>query len=209
MHCEKHIGEGVSHGPGEAWDEAFRRFEINCQLAVYLGARRMVMHLWDGLPSDHHINNNLAAYPLLKTAAKQKGIELTVENVVCAEGDPLSHWRSILQLDPDARFTYDTKMAAFHQQTEELYAPQNRFLWENGHIAHLHVNDYGGGYKDWSRLKTLHIGQGQIDFSRLFSFLEQVRYPGDYTVEATSFLPDGVIHWEDLNRTFAWIRAHI
>ena len=61
---------------------------------------------------------------------------------------------------------------------------------------------------DWANLKTLHIGRGRIDFETFFSFLKDVDYQGDYTVEATSFLPDGVIHCDDLNSTFAYIRAH-
>ena len=62
---------------------------------------------------------------------------------------------------------------------------------------------------DWARLKTLHIGQGQIDFARFFDFVREVGYDGDYTVEATSFLPDGVIHFDELNRTLQYIREHI
>lgn len=208
-HCEKHIGEAISrNGPGD-WEEAARLFEINCQMAVFLGARRMVMHLWDGMTSDQHIENNLRAYPLLLARARRHGLELMVENVVCNQRDPLTHWRELLRLYPQAAFTLDTKMAAFHQQLEEYYAPENRFLWTEGHIRHLHVNDYAGGYMDWVRLKTLHIGQGQIDFARFFDFVREVGYDGDYTVEATSFLPDGVIHFNELNRTLQYIREHI
>ena len=73
----------------------------------------------------------------------------------------------------------------------------------------MHINDYDGGCADWGHLKTLHVGRGNIDFDRLFAFLPQVDYQGDFTVEATSFLPDGVIHWDDLNETFDYLRARI
>ena len=206
MHCEKRIGEALSQEDEALREDAFSKFEINCQLASRLGANKMVMHLWDGVTSDQHVENNLAAYTRLRDTAQRYGVTLTIENVVCTTADPLTHWRQILALDPSALFTYDTKMAAFHGQMEDMYRPENRPLWE--HIAHLHLNDYAGGYKDWERLKTLHVGQGRIDFDRLFQFLDEIGYGGDYTVEATSFLPDGVIHWDDLNRTFARIRAY-
>lgn len=207
MHCEKHIGEALSAGTEEKRREAEAHFEVNCQLACALGAKTMVMHLWDGLPSDRMIHHNVAAYPALREKALAHGIDLTVENVVCAQLDPLTHWRTLLEKAPQAHFTYDTKMAAFHGQTEEMYAPENSFLWTEGHIVHLHVNDYAGGYKEWEKLRTLHIGEGQIDFQRLFAYLKRVAYAGDYTVEATSFLPDGIIRFQALNRTFDRIRA--
>ena len=206
IHCEKRIGEAFSQEEGPEREEAFRKFEINCQLAVFLGAEKMVMHLWNGLTSDQHIENNLRAYPRLLAIAQKHGIDLLIENVVCTEKDPLTHWREILEIDPEAHFVFDTKMAAFHRQMDSHYAPENRSLWTEGHIRHLHVNDYGGGYMDWKKLGTLHPGQGIIDFEQLFAFLAALPYAGDYTVEATSFLPDGVIHWDDLNRTFAFIR---
>lgn len=207
-HCEKHIGEKLSlRGEGD-WDEAFRQFEEDCQLAVYLGARRMVIHLWDGLTSDQHFQNNLDAYPLLLARAQRHGMELMVENVVCNHGDPMTHWQQLHALDADVRFTLDTKMAAFHRQMDLLYEKEYAWLWQ-GPIRHLHVNDYHGGYLDWPSLHTLHIGQGDVDFEKFFAFLPTVHYQGDYTVEATSFLPDGVIHCDDLNRTFDFIRSHI
>ena len=207
LHCEKRIGEMLSAGGEENRMEASRRFEINCQLASVLGADRMVMHLWDGVTSDHFFSNNLAAYIPLRDLARRYGVTLTIENVVCAQADPLTRLRQLLAVDPEALLTYDIKMAAFHGQTEKMYQPENRDLWPR--IAHLHVNDFGGAPGDWSSLKTLHLGRGSIDFSRLFAFLNTVGYEGDYTVEATAFLPDGVIHWEDLNRDFAIIRGFL
>ncbi|MBR1585086.1 MAG: sugar phosphate isomerase/epimerase [Clostridia bacterium] len=207
FHCEKRIGEEISlHGP-EGWGEAVRKFEINCQLAAELKAGLMVLHLWDGVTSDRYFDRNLAAYPVLAKIARRYGVRLTVENVVCNQADPKSHWEALLQRYPDVAFTFDTKMAAFHDQLEGMYAPENRRLWD--HVAHLHVNDYAGGYMDWARLQTLHLGKGRLNFDRLFAFLREIGYDGDYTVEATSFLPDGVIHWEDLNRSVQRVRDYL
>ena len=207
-HCEKRIGEQFSlRRPGD-WEEALQKFELNCQLAVFLGAKQMVLHLWDGPVSDQHFQNNLEIYPLLLKIAQKHSITLLVENVVCNCGDPLAHWQTLRDQYPDVRFVFDTKMAAFHGQMEAIYQPDFRPCWEN-HIRHLHINDYGGGYMDWQNLKTLHVGKGNVDFCRFFSFLKTLPYSGDFTVEATSFVPDGVIRCDDLNRTFDYIREHM
>ena len=207
MHCEKHIGESISRRENGDWEEALRQFETNCQMAAFLGAEKMVMHLWDGVTSDQYFSNNLEMYGTLKEIARRHGVFLTIENVVCNQQDPLTHWRELMDRDPEVRFTFDTKMAAFHDELLCMYEPQNRDLW--AHIAHLHINDYGGGYMDWANLKTLHVGEGKLNFARFFSFVDQCAYQGDFTVEATSFLPDGVIHWDDLNRTFDRIRSYL
>lgn len=204
-HCEKGVGELLAENERA---EAARLFSLNCQMAAGLGARLMVLHLWNGQISDAHVERNIAAVPMLLEIAEKHGIELTVENVVCSHRDPLTNWRAMLKQYPDTGLTLDTKMAAFHNQLEDLYAPENDDLWQKN-IRHIHVNDYGGEYRNFADLRTLHPGQGRIDFAPFFRRLRAARYAGDFTVEATSFLPDGVIHWDDLNRTFAWLRENL
>ncbi len=203
MHCEKHIGEQLSLGE----DEGFRRFEINCGIARRIGAGAMVVHLWDGLTSDKHFANNLAAYPRLKAAAQSHGLDLLVENVVCSGGDPMLHWQELRALDPEVHFVFDTKMAAFHRQLELLYAPESAWLWQEGHIRHFHVNDYAGGYLDWANLRTLPIGSGGIDWPAFFGFVHQIGYDGTFTVESTALRPGGAVDTEMLNRQFRLLRA--
>lgn len=207
MHCEKHIGEALSSGLPEDREEAFRRFLLNCELAEALGSERLVLHLWDGLASDSHIERNLEAYGRLRETAGEHGLELTVENVVCNRRDPWAHWLELLERYPDVSFTFDTKMAAFHEQLELLYRPEN--AWVGRHVHHLHVNDYGGGYKDWANLKTLHIGRGKLDFAPFFAWMRQEHYNGYLTVEATSFGADGSIDFESLNRSIRTIRGYM
>lgn len=204
MHCEKRIGEAISLGETE---EAAEKFAVNCKMAARLGAEKMVLHLWDGVTSDRFIGRNIAFFGNLREEAERHGVLLTVENVVCSQKDPLTHWRALIREYPDILFTFDTKMAAFHGQLNALYEPENRDLWPR--IVHLHVNDYGGGYRDWDHLRTLHPGEGSVDFDRLFAFLREIGYDGDYTVEATSFTQDGVIHWDKLDRTLRTVRGWI
>lgn len=113
MHCEKHIGEAISKGE---FDEAYRRFDINCYIAGEIGAESIVVHLWDGITSDADFENNLAAYGKLKDIADKYGIKLLIENVVCNQEDPRNHWCELKERYPEVRFVFDTKMAAFHSQ---------------------------------------------------------------------------------------------
>ncbi len=203
LHCEKSIGEAVSKGE---FEEAYRRFEINCQIAEELGAGSVVLHLWDGMTSDSHFQNNIEAYSRLRATADKYQIKLLVENVVCNCENPMKHWCELKEKFSDIRFVFDTKMAAFHNQMELLYEKEYQWLWRDNHICHYHVNDYAGGYMEWAKLRTLPIGQGHVDFKRFFEFIHQTCYQDTFTVEATAFDSNGTVDVEMLNEQFEFIR---
>lgn len=203
VHCEKGIGELIALGKN---DEAVRNFELNCEAAERLGAGLLVLHLWNGIVSDSNIELNYAAFPALDRIAKSHGLMLTVENVVCNHADPLTHLKRLAK--SGASFTFDTKMAAFHGQLFSVFEPEMSDVLDN--IRHLHINDYGGGYMDWKNLRTLHIGQGGVDFEEFFARLSSrlpSGYSGDFTVESTAFGADGMVDTELLNEDFGRVRA--
>lgn len=206
MHCEKHIGEGISKGD---FEEALGLFEINCQIANEIGADKMVVHLWDGIFSDANFPNNVKGYEMLEKVSSEHGIVLCIENVVCNQADPMKHWKELYETYPGIRFVFDTKMAAFHSQLEELYAPENEWLWKEGHICHYHVNDYDGGYMEWSKLKTLPIGAGNIDFDRFFEFINRTGFKDTFTIEANAVNAEGVVDLAQLNRQFEFVRGKL
>ena len=206
FHCEKHVGEKISIGGKENIAEALRLFEINCRTAQALGSRTLVLHLWDGQPSDQHFEHNFSTYPLLREISDRYSLALTVENVVCNREDPMKHWCELKEKYPEIHFIFDTKMAAFHDQLNLIYEKEYEWLWREGHICHYHVNDYAGGYKDWKNLKTLPIGRGHVDFERFFEHVKNTGYDGTFTVESTAFGEDGSVDIDMLNRQFAYIR---
>ncbi len=208
MHCEKSLSEHISKGGEDELKEAFRLFEINCGVAEALGAEKMVFHLWNGIISDSNFENNLRAYPELRERANKHGLTLLVENVIC-HADPMSHWVELCQHYTEIRFVFDTKMADFHRQLELLYQPEYDWLWKENHILHYHVNDYDGGYRDWSNLKVLPLGAGHIDFERFFGFVGQTGYAGDFTFEATGFDKNGTVNFRKLNEQFALARKYL
>ena len=208
MHCEKTLAEHITRGGEEELREAFRLFEINCTLANEIGAEKMVLHLWNGVISDSHFENNLKAWPALKEAAEKHGLTLLAENVVCHQ-DPMSHWVELYRAYPDIQFVFDTKMADFHAQLDLLYAPEYAWLWQENHILHYHVNDFGGTYMDWNNLKVLQLGKGHIDFDRFFRFIKETRYSGDFTLEGTGFDQTGQVNIQNLNDQFALARQYL
>ena len=210
MHCEKHIGEAISRN--EEWDlyAALKKFEENCRIAREIGAKKLVVHLWDGITSDQNFANNLRLYAELLAITKEYGIDLLVENVVCNKENPMKHWCELAECYPQIHFVFDTKMAAFHEQMPLIYEKEYEWLWIEDHIRHLHINDYGGGYMEWAKLKTLPIGDGHIDFKKFFDFLAEKEYKGDFTVEATAFDREtGEVDTDMLNRCFAAIREGV
>ena len=207
FHVEKSVGDLISRNGNGDCDRAIDLFRINCSLARELGASKLVLHLWGGLDSDKDISHNIEYYKYLREISDLYGLSLTVENVVCNNSTPMDHLITLAKLFPDIQFTFDTKMAAFHGQTDLLYHKENRHLFEN--INHFHINDYGGGYKDWKNLKTLHIGEGHVDFDKLFDFLKEMNYEGDFTVEATFFDQNGIIDFKALNQTFDKLKNYI
>ena len=207
LHVEKSVGELLSGGDEAGLEKALSLFETNCRAATGIGARTLVLPPWNGVSSDRKIENNLAAFALLRDIALKHSLLLTVENVVCAVGDPLSHLKTLSSLYPDISFTFDTKMAQFHGRLAGLYSSPPG--WAKKHIAHVHVNDYRGAVCDWQSLKTLHPGDGDVDFAAFFAYLRGFGYSGDFTVEATSFDNTGRIDYDRLNRSLDFVRKSI
>lgn len=204
FHMTKQIGEWISE---DNLADAIPMFRANCELAAAIGSKLLVLHLWSGRASDQHIGRNIAAYPQLRGIAEQHGLLLTVENVICNQRDPMTHMRALAEAYPDIRFTFDTKMAAFHSQLDALYAPEN--AWLIPHIAHFHVNDYAGGHMDWANMSVRQLGKGHIDFDSFFAFVRGMGYKGDFTCEATAVNEDGTIRYDEMNASLGKIKCVI
>ena len=211
VHCDKRIGEAISQGEdiAETDSEAMGKFRINCELAQRIGANALVLHLWGGMASDRDFDNHLKAYPILRDTANGYGLDLLVENVVCNRENPMKHLCQLAKEYPEIGFVWDTKMAAFHQEEALLYQQEYAWLWQQGHIRHYHVNDYGGGYMDWGSTigrAVLPIGAGHVDFDAFFRFIQRTEYDRSFTVEATAFDSDGLVNVDMLNQCFERIR---
>ena len=209
IHCRKDIGKDLAFGEAELTEKALSDFVLNCRIACAAGAEKLVLHLWSGRISDQRIENNLTAYAALDMIARDNGLLLTIENVVCNQQDPMTHLRELARRYPGVRFTFDTKNAAFHSQLEALYAPENAWLGER--VAHYHVNDYAGGHMEWDRLlgRVLPAGKGRIDFDPLFAYVRHSGYTGDFTIEATAFDETGIVDTDMLCGQVQLLKRHL
>lgn len=206
MHVDKQVGEAISRGaPGDE-AAAFTAFRRNCRMAQRLGARLLVLHLWNGLPSDHVFSRNLAAFGTLWREAQDAGLQLTVENVVCAAADPLARLAELRERYPAVCFTYDTKMAAFHHQQDAWSRPEGAWLWTEHRIAHVHLNDYAGGYRDWTHLRVPSPGEGWVDLPHACDVLAAHGYTGAITTEAPAVSADGQVDVARLNANLHILR---
>lgn len=183
-------------------------FKENLRAAEQLGVHKMVLHLWNGQCSDRNMENSIRRFGIWKEMAEEAGVDMLVENVVCNKHDPLSNLKLVAEAYDNVGFVYDTKMSEFHQQTMKLFEPEYEDLLWNGHIRHLHINDYGGGYMDWSNMDILPVGKGHVDFDTFFSRMKDFAYDGDITIEATALRKDGTVDFDMLNECLAKVREY-
>ena len=205
MHVEKRVGERITLGETE---EARRVFRINCEMGVRLGAEKLVLHLWDGKPSDGNFLANAEEYAVLNGIAREYGLLLTVENVVCLYNDPLTNLTKLREMHPDISFTYDFKMAQFHDQVKRTFDSENMWLWD-GAVRHVHFSDIDADPMDWTKLRSLHPGEGRVDFPFVCENLKAAGYSDYITIESTSVAEDGTIEVEKLNNSLARIREYM
>ena len=204
LHVEKGVGEIIGAGEANFARRASERFEINCRAAKTVGAEKLVFHLWNGIPSDRAFDRHLDACGEFLAIADSYGLSLTVENVVAVSASPLAHLLSLAERYPALKFTFDTKMASFHRETEAIFRPEYAPL--RAAISHLHINDHKGEYMDFSSLRTLHIGEGIIDFDRFFRGLSEMAYQNSMTLECTSMCADGSLAPEKMNMSIERVR---
>ena len=188
------------------FEDGTSRFAANLRLAEGVGAKKMVLHLWNGVVSDKNIQKNVERFGIWKDMADKEGISLLVENVICNTQDPLYNMKLVAEAYADAGFVYDTKMAEFHGQMMKLFEPEYEWIVRQGRIKHLHLNDYGGGYMDWGNMEVLPVGKGHVDFDMFLSRLMSYGYTSDCTVEATAVNENGGVDFYMLNDCFKRIR---
>ena len=175
-------------------------------MAAELGAEKLVLPLLDSRASDGNIEANIAEYASLNAIARECGIVLAVENVVCLYGDPLAHLACLNDKYENIAFTYDSKMAQFHGWVSDAFDEKRAWLWR-GAVRHVHISDIDAEPMDWSRLRSLRPGEGRIDFDYVFAKLKSVGYDEHITLESTSVSEDGAIQFDKLNRSLDYIHS--
>lgn len=205
VHTEKSIGPAMGSESAEEREIGLERLAINCRFAEALGARYIVLHLW-GLPSsDKNMAINFGMLPRCLEIADLYNLEIAVETIPCMRHDPLSHIRYTLELDKRSAAALDTEFLAMHNQLDEALEADG--LWQDGCVRHIHFKDFDGqmsapdGYR-----RYLHIGEGHIDFKRIFEVLKRRNFNGSISLEASGVERDGRVDVEKIQGSLEKMR---
>ena len=206
MHVDKSIGERMAEGTEESLKTAQEKLWRDVRTADRIGAEKLVLHLWSGPNSDIHFGAMLDGFEKLSSIAREAGRLLTVENVTCRITKTLPRLKALRDRYPDVRFTYDTKMAQLHGENELLMRPEWDWLFAEKRVSHLHVNDTSLAMAGSGRMPVLHFGDGEVDFSSLFTYIRSKCFDGTATVESTSSREDGSVDTDKLNFSLDAVR---
>lgn len=178
VHLPFAIDPGVPFTPVR--EGIIEEFEAGMDLAVALGARKVVFHpssdAWDlGWETDERRELVHQGLDRLVPAATERELEPCLENIVSTYYDA-SNFPELLDRYPDASMTFDTSHALLSGMTEQEMA-----MFCNTHadrIRHLHLVDTRGGDDE-----HLHPGMGTIDFETVFDGLSAAGWRGTATLE--------------------------
>ncbi len=205
IHSEKSIASALGSADTAEQVRALEKLKKNCWLGQQLGIQTLILHLW-GMPgSDEHLERNLGMLGECISVAEDAGLALAVETIPCAQADPLTNVRRVLEQDERALVALDTEFLTLHQQLEQALAAD--WLWQGGRVRHVHIKDYDGQMADANHYRRyLHPGEGTIDFPGFFRGLVQRDYQGCVSLEASVVHPDGLVDLPKLRISLAHLR---
>lgn len=189
VHADKSIGAGLGSEDVDEADEALASLEVNCRAAAALGAKTLVLHLWEQPSSDEAIERNVDRLPACLDTADAYGIQLAVETIQGTWGMPLTNIRLALERDPRCRVTLDTEFLAFHGQLAESIAAD--WLWADDRVRHVHLKDFDGRMRDGGGRRYLLPGEGTLDLQGFINGLLERGYDGAITLEGNAIGPSG------------------
>jgi sugar phosphate isomerase/epimerase len=180
-HAEKAVGARLSEGDAAAVD----RLEASAALAAGLGARLLVLHLWELPLGDRYLERNLELLPSCVDAVERHGLTLGIETVPSSVGSPLANVRRAVERDPRCVAVLDTEFLALHG---ELDAAADAGL----PVGHVHVKDFAGAiHRGDPRTRYLLPGEGRLDLDGFLDDLKARGYEGALTLEASAVDADG------------------
>ena len=216
IHCEKEIGtmlsdagdlnaDGKTDEAEALYRDALELFRLNCTFAERLEIPRMVFHLWGGFKSDIHVEYNISKLGELEKIAEQYGTRLLIENIPSQKTDPRTNWHKLLPSLGNCGLIFDTRFGCLHAQSADILTDGEL----TPHIEHVHISDFGGGYRDFKALRPiLHPGEGNVDFGEIARLLDSFGYSGTVTLESPVCVEDD-LDIPKLRKTLTFLRENI
>ena len=180
-HAEKVVGARLSEGDSRAVE----RLERSARLAAHVGARLLVLHLWELPLGDRQLERNLDLLPACADVAEQAGLKLGIETIPCSVGSPLANVARAVEREPRCVAVLDTEFLALHG---EFGAAPDAGL----PVGHVHVKDFAGEIRHGDpRTRYLLPGEGALDLDGFLDRLRADGYDGTVTLEPSAVDPDG------------------
>jgi sugar phosphate isomerase/epimerase len=204
LHADKGIGTGLGSGEGDEADEALASLEVNCRAAAALGARTLVLHLWEDPAADEEIERNLDRLPACLDTAGAYDVTLTVETLQGVAGTPLANIRLAIERDSRCKVTLDSEFLGFHGQLAESVAAD--WLWEDRRVRHVHLKDFDGRMRAGGVRRYLLPGEGTLDLQGFINGLLERGYDGAITLESNAIGQSGQLDEARLEQIAAVVR---
>jgi len=201
VHAEKLIGAGLGSEISEEAEDALERLEVNCRAAAALGAKTLVLHLWERPTADREIERNLERLPACVDTASAYGLALAVETIPGDDGTPLANIQLALDREPRCRVTLDTEFLGLYGELEKTISAE--WLWAESAVQHVHIKDFDGRLRRGGKRRYLLPGEGRLDLQGFLNGLAERGYSGDLTLEATAVGDDGALNPERLSQMAA------
>jgi sugar phosphate isomerase/epimerase len=189
VHADKAIGSGLGSDEADEADEALATLEVNCRVAAAVGAKTLVLHLWEEPRSDEAIERNVDRLPACLDMAEAYNLVLAVETIQGTAGTPLANIRLAFARDPRCRVTLDSEFLGFHGQLETSIATD--WLWLDNRVHHVHLKDFDGRMRDASGRRYLLPGEGDLELQGFLTGLTERGYKGAITLEANAITDAG------------------
>ncbi len=163
------------------WEVTLRRFNQVYDVAEIIRPTIIVFHpgydRWRfGDKRRKWLDNSLKIWEKMLIRSEKTGSVIAVENIF--EEEPSTLRELFEEIDsPMFRHCFDTG----HFNLFSCVSMEDWFAEVGGYIAETHIHDNNGAKDD-----HLPIGEGNIDFGRLFSLLKRYSPDSAYTIEAHS-----------------------
>ncbi len=204
IHAVKDMGGLIGSPDNAAFEICKLQFTKNCEIAEYVGASKIIAHIWGPPDSDKHMDLIAERCLILNEISKNHGLDFLPENTACYSS-PLKNLEMICGQIAGLGITIDTRQAQFHSELAQTV--QSKIF--TGNMRHIHINDYSGGYMQWDHLYPIPpLGRGDVDFDMFFAALKGINYSDTITLESPSMREMGV-DVETLNRGIAFIRERL
>ena len=223
VHAEKNLGGAFGSADPDKVADGQRRFLDALWLAEALGARKLVLHLWDRPDSDRFLERNLDSLAALLPRARDAGVTTCVETIPCDAGNPvdnvqrcLDHFGSSFSTGPggDLAVTLDLEFLGWHDCVDRAVgASFGAGTGASTLVANVHVRDYDGQpFAADGRRRYVDPGEGQLDMPGIFGTLLRQGFQGPFTFEGAALpahdAPDDPLRNVNrvLHRMRSWLR---